>query len=84
MGIAEIRMIADEHVIDRLRRIAASRNTDVGTLLGGVARAIAGESWRAVPIGPQTREALGVAGRLPDVPDEQLLEDALTDERPDR
>jgi hypothetical protein len=79
MAVAEIRVLADEDVVDRLRQIAASRNTDIGTLLSRVASAIAGESWRAVPIGPQTREALGVAGRLPDVPDERLLEDALAD-----
>jgi hypothetical protein len=79
MAVAEIRVLADEGVVDRLRQIAASRNTDVGTLLGRVASAIAGESWRTIPIGPQTRDAVGIAGRLPDVPDDQLLEDALAE-----
>jgi hypothetical protein len=79
MAVAEIRVVADEDVVERLRRMAASGHTDVATLLGRVASAIAGESWRHIPIGPQTRDAIGVAGRLPDGPDEQLLEDALTE-----
>jgi hypothetical protein len=79
MAVAEIRILADERVISRLQQIAAARHTDVGTLLGRVANAIAGESWRSIPIGPRTEAALGVAGTLPDRPDDELLSDALSD-----
>jgi hypothetical protein len=80
MAVAEIRVQTEEEVVQQLERIAARQNRSAADLLRGIAEALARGDWQKIPIHPEVERARGIAGPLPDRPDRELIEDALSDD----
>ena len=78
MAMAQITLSADEEAVKRAERVAAARNTTVTSMLATALEAIGELDFSTDDLPPLTRQALGMAGNIPNRPYKDLLVEALS------